>query len=170
MGTTLSEKSFKPWYVQGWPWFLIALPAVAVVAGIITLVIAVRTSDGLVVDDYYKEGKAIVQTMNRSTRARELGFSAHMDIRSDRVRVELAARDPSSLPASLLLTLSHPTREGMDQHLKLDGAGAVFETGMVPLSAGRWLIQIEDEGRTWRLNGAAYLPNETRVSLSAAGT
>jgi hypothetical protein len=168
MSTTLSEKSFKPWYAQGWPWFLIALPAVAVVAGIITLVIAVRTSDGLVIDDYYKEGKAVVQTMNRSTRARELGFSARLNIRSDRIRIELAARDAASLPATLLLTISHPTREGMDQHLKLDGAGAVFETGIAALSAGRWLIQLEDEGRTWRLNGAAYLPNETDVSLRAA--
>lgn len=166
MSTTLTDKSIKPWYVQGWPWFLIALPAVAVVAGIITLVIAVRTSDGLVVDDYYKEGKAIVQTMNRTTRARELGIAARLNIRSDRIRIELTATEAASVPATLLLTISHPTREGLDQHLKLEGAGAVFETGIAPLSAGRWLIQIEDEARIWRLNGAAYLPNETELTLT----
>ena len=54
------EAPVEPWYRQGWPWFLIALPATAVVAGIATLVIAAKTFDGMVVDDYYKEGQAIV--------------------------------------------------------------------------------------------------------------
>jgi hypothetical protein len=30
----------RPWYVQFWPWFLILLPAAAVVASIVTLIIA----------------------------------------------------------------------------------------------------------------------------------
>ncbi len=32
----------KPWYKQFWPWFVISLPATAVVAGLITVVIAVQ--------------------------------------------------------------------------------------------------------------------------------
>ena len=34
-----------PWYRQFWPWFLIAIPAAAVVAGIVTIIIAVRTAE-----------------------------------------------------------------------------------------------------------------------------
>ena len=37
-----------PWYRQFWPWFLIALPLTAVIGGLVTIVIAVRTSDTLV--------------------------------------------------------------------------------------------------------------------------
>ena len=70
------EAPVEPWYRQGWPWFLIALPATAVVAGIVTLVIAAKTFDGMVVDDYYKEGRAIVQTIGRVEHARELGLRA----------------------------------------------------------------------------------------------
>ena len=40
-----------PWYRQFWPWFIIALPASAVIAGIITFYLAVSRPDQLVVDD-----------------------------------------------------------------------------------------------------------------------
>ena len=73
-----NDKPHEPWYRQGWPWFLIAFPATAVVAGIATLVIAIQTFDGMVVDDYYKEGRAIVQTIGRVEHAREMGHSGSL--------------------------------------------------------------------------------------------
>ena len=60
MQQTAAEK-FRPWYQQAWPWFLISLPASAVIGGIITLMLAVNSPNALVVDDYYKEGLAINQ-------------------------------------------------------------------------------------------------------------
>ena len=41
----------QPWYRQFWPWFIIALPASAVVAGLLTLWIAMSNPDYLVIDD-----------------------------------------------------------------------------------------------------------------------
>ncbi|MCW8926282.1 MAG: FixH family protein [Xanthomonadales bacterium] len=41
----------RPWYRQFWPWFIIALPASAVVAGLLTLWIAMSNPDYLVIDD-----------------------------------------------------------------------------------------------------------------------
>ncbi len=40
-----------PWYRQFWPWFIIALPASAVIASFITLYLAISRPDPLVVDD-----------------------------------------------------------------------------------------------------------------------
>ena len=40
-----------PWYRQFWPWFIIALPAAAVVASFFTLWLAISRPDYLVVDD-----------------------------------------------------------------------------------------------------------------------
>jgi hypothetical protein len=40
-----------PWYRQFWPWFIIALPASAVVASFITLWLAISRPDPLVIDD-----------------------------------------------------------------------------------------------------------------------
>ena len=51
-----SQPDKKPWHRQPWVWLLIALPMTAVIGGMVTIYIAVTTSDGLVVDDYYKRG------------------------------------------------------------------------------------------------------------------
>ena len=68
----------EPWYRQFWPWFIIALPATAVVAGLITLYIATVNRDTLVKDDYYKEGLALNQDLARSRRAADLGITADL--------------------------------------------------------------------------------------------
>lgn len=171
MSASVTENTPVPWYKQGWPWFLIALPGTAIVAGVITLVIAATTWDGLVVDDYYKEGKAFVQTIERTERAKALGLVAKLSIRTDFIRIELSSlKDVSAVPKTIHLTVSHPTRGGLDQELILSGAGGVFEGSMSPLSTGRWLFQIEDESRQWRMNGAAYLPTETEVRIDPSGS
>ena len=72
-----------PWYRDRWPWLLILGPAIVVVAGIATLVIAVRSDDGLVADDYYKRGLAINQVLERVERAASLGLSANVVVASD---------------------------------------------------------------------------------------
>jgi len=40
-----------PWYRQFWPWFIIALPASAVIASFISLWLAISHPDQLVVND-----------------------------------------------------------------------------------------------------------------------
>ena len=63
----------KPWYREPWPWLLMSGPAIVVVAGIITTVLAVRTHDGLVVDDYYKQGLAVNKDLSRDLAAKKIG-------------------------------------------------------------------------------------------------
>jgi hypothetical protein len=41
----------QPWYRQFWPWFIIALPASAVIASFVTLWLAISNPDHLVVDE-----------------------------------------------------------------------------------------------------------------------
>ena len=41
----------QPWYRQFWPWFIIALPASAVIASFFTLWLAISNPDQLVVSD-----------------------------------------------------------------------------------------------------------------------
>ena len=169
MSTITTDRDSLPWYRHGWPWFLMLFPALAVVAGLITLVIAVRTFDGMVVDDYYKEGRAIVRSIERTDHARELGLKASVRITDERLRLELSATDAASLPETVLLTIAHPTRDGHDQVLRLSGPGGVFEAAIAPLSAGRWLFQIEDaDGRSWKLNGAARLPAEAAFAIDSS--
>ena len=55
----------QPWYKERWPWILMAGPALVIVAGIITVWLAVISNDGLVSDDYYKQGLAVNQRLQR---------------------------------------------------------------------------------------------------------
>ena len=41
----------SPWYKQFWPWFVFAIPAISVIAGISLLIIALKNPDYLVVDE-----------------------------------------------------------------------------------------------------------------------
>ena len=160
------NKSVRPWYRQPWPWFLMALPAIAVIAGSITLWLAMKTSDGLVVDDYYKQGLAIEQIMAESRRASELGLQAQVRIQADAFEVFLTARTAASVPDRVRVTFSRPTRGGLDQTMILEGKSGRFVGAHQNLASGRWDIQIEDELRTWRLNGAANLPIDTEIRIN----
>ena len=71
-----SMLSDRPWYREPWPWILMSVPATAVVAGIITLWLAVSSADGLVAEDYYKQGLAINRVIEREEAAQRLGLTA----------------------------------------------------------------------------------------------
>ncbi|MBL8446957.1 MAG: FixH family protein [Zoogloeaceae bacterium] len=154
-----------PWYRQGWPWFLIAFPGAAVVAGGVTLWLAITTSDGLVVDDYYKQGLAIERTIARSKRATELGLVAQLRVRAGGVEVYLTGK--SAIPTKIRLSFAHPTRVGLDQVMELEGSGGRFGGTLPVLVTGRWDVQIEDLAKEWRLNGHLNVPSDTEVRMVA---
>ena len=58
-----------PWYRQIWPWLLMLGPGIVVIAGFITLWLAITSFDGLVADDYYKKGLGVNQDLSRRERA-----------------------------------------------------------------------------------------------------
>ena len=69
-----------PWYRQFWPWFLLALPAVVVVAGFITLYIAIHHADSPVRDHYAKEGLILRRDQAQDQAAARLGLGARLAI------------------------------------------------------------------------------------------
>jgi hypothetical protein len=150
----------KPWYREPWPWILMAGPAIVVVAGLATAWLAVRSDDGLVRDDYYKQGLAINQTLGRSDAAARLGIKAKLYLVDGRVRVLLGAAGPGAL----ILQLAHPTRAGMDQSVTLAMIQpGVYEGRLQPLRAGRWHVVLEQSD--WRLAGDWTLPAAGALTL-----
>ena len=151
----------QPWYREPWPWILMAGPATVVVAGLITAWLAIRSDDGLVVDDYYKQGLAINQTLSRSDAAARLGIKAELRLVDGRARVLLAG--PAGR-AALTLRLAHPTRAGMDQSVNLAAVEpGVYEGRLRSLQPGRWHVVLE--ARDWRLAGDWMLPAAGALAL-----
>ena len=143
----------NPWYRQPWPWLLMAGPAIVIVAGFVTLALAIQSSDGLVADDYYKQGKAINMTITRDAQARALGYRAQLELSAEG-RVVLKFDDAEPKAKLLKLTLHHPTRAGFDREiLLLRNSDNSYTAAMAPIDASRWSMTLEDESRTWRLTG-----------------
>ena len=156
----------KPWYREPWPWFLISLPAAAVIAGLATVWIAYRSADGLVVGDYYKAGLAINQTLARDDAARALALTATLQGEEDALVLTLTGRLPA-FPDQLTLTLAHPTRQGMDQMLMLSHAGdGLYRRSLPIMPPGKWHAQLADTASTWRLSGVLHTPFGKPVTLT----
>lgn len=149
-----TQEALEPWYKHRWPWFLIAGPAIVVVAGIVTTVIAVQTWDGLVADDYYKQGLGINLQKGRDQHAVEAGLSAQLMRNGSMVQLFLTAQTDKPLPEKLRLRLTHPTLNGMDVQADLETQGAGLYRGQFAKSPeGRFNVTIEDLSGDWRLHG-----------------
>ena len=163
---TLSAPTSKPWYREPWPWFLISLPATAVIAGVTTVWIAATSADGLVVGDYYKAGLAINQTLARDDAARALALTATLRSENGALTLALAGRLPA-YPDQLSFTLAHPTRQGLDHTLVLSHAGGGhYRAAMPAMPAGKWHAQLADTASTWRLSGVLHTPFSQPVMLT----
>lgn len=150
----------QPWYREPWPWILMAGPAIVVVAASYTAWLAVRSDDGLVVDDYYKQGLAINKTLGRSETAERLGIKAEIGLAGGRARVLLGG----VRSGPLTLQFAHPTLAGMDQKVKLSLVQpGVYEGQVQPLRAGRWYVVLEQPD--WRLTGDWTLPAQQTLML-----
>ncbi len=158
----------KPWYREPWPWLLMAGPALVVVASAITLWMAVSSDDGLVVDDYYKRGLGINQTLSRDQAALKFGYRATLAWSADAGRMRVTLTGAAELPPALRLHLVHPTLPGMDQSARLARVDAgIYEAAAAAPRAGRWLVTLEDESRSWRLTGEWQVPQQRELRLAA---
>jgi len=154
-----------PWYRHRWPWFLIAGPGIVIVASFVTLGLAIKSDDGLVADDYYKQGLTINRTLAQSDLAGSLGLVAKLRWQDGRIEMRLVTKSSDSLPARLRLTIAHPTRAGLDQTLMLAGRDGLYGGALASLPQGHWQVLIEDEAATWRITGLALLKPGAEVEF-----
>jgi len=138
----------KPWYREVWPWLLMAGPAAVLVAGAATTWIAFASADGLVAEDYYKQGMGINRRLAREDTAQRLGISAAIRLERSSIRLDLQG----AAPEALFVHLAHATRAGHDVRLRLTPApDGAYRADLPPLPAGRWHAVIEDARGTWRI-------------------
>ena len=161
----MADANSLPWYREPWPWIVMSGPAIVVVAGITTAIIAVRTNDGLVADDYYRQGLDINRVLEREERARTLGVAATVQFREDRGHVRVILRSAGEPPRALRLAIVHPTREGDDQVIALtQSSPGVYDGAMGVARAARHGLRLEDDAGEWRVVGT-WPRDESSVSL-----
>lgn len=140
-----------PWYREPWPWVLFSLPLSAVLAGFVTLAIALKHDDGLVAEDYYKRGLAMNRRLALEQHAVALGLQARVNFEEGRVIVQLSGAVD---PGALRLRFVHPTRAANDREVAaMRRSARLYEASLPALRESRWRVQLEDREGTWRLNG-----------------
>lgn len=160
----------EPWYRQFWPWFLIALPGSVVIAGIVTIYIAMENPQPLVKSDYYKEGLAINRDLADEQKALDSGITASINLQAESqlIYIELSAKDSVLLPPQLELSLIHPTDDKLDNKFLLNREAnslryaTTLERDVIKqLSSQRWYIQLKPSfissiGESWLLRGELF--------------
>jgi len=160
-----------PWYRQFWPWFLIGLPLVVVIAGFNMLYIALKYSHSMVDDQYYKQGLAINQSLDQDRRAAELNLSAEIIFRplSKRGTAEVQVRlsGMASYPPQLTLLLLHPGSQSLDQTLDLKQLEAgQYSAQLTQQYQHRYYLRLQPADKSWRLNGKVDFQEGGGTALS----
>ncbi|MGS2723874.1 FixH family protein [Porticoccus sp. GXU_MW_L64] len=159
----------KPWYQQFWPWLIIGLPAIVVVAAILTVRLALHSADDMVVDNYYKDGKAINQRLEQDTRASELHMLAEVSFNLDGGLVSVTLSGEVQ-PESLRLKLMHPMEADNDRDIVLEQRGQGSYRGELDQRLKhRYLLRLLPAGddAPWRLNGEIDFERSQGTILAA---
>jgi uncharacterized protein len=160
-----AELRSPSWYRQRWPWLLIAGPFVVVVASLASAWIAVRSDDGLVAEDYYKQGLLINQKLAHMARAAEPAPDASVSVEAGGVvRVRLRSLDAAA--SRLRLILARPGEHHHDRVVQLARTDARDWTGAMPeILPGRWLVTLESDA--WRLPETTVIGPFDVITLGA---
>ncbi len=69
MNDTQPATPSPPWWTFGHVWLVLAGPVIVVIAGFVTLWLAIRTPDPVVTPDYYRQGIEINKTLEQAPAA-----------------------------------------------------------------------------------------------------
>ena len=143
---------------------VLAIPATAVLGGVVMLVLANLTWDGLVADDYYRQGMQINRSLARDAEAARLGLGATLTFPAPGVvEVRLTGvHGKAAAPGGERLTLrfAHATRSGADVRVRLiRSAGGGWRGALSSLPPGKWYAELGNE--RWRLAAPAWMPPAT---------
>jgi hypothetical protein len=161
------RQATKPWYAQRWPWLLMLGPAAVVVAGAYTTWLAVQTPDAVVVDDYYKQGKAINQNLRRDRAATALGLGLRARFDGGTLEGRLASHG-QPVVAPFRIMLAHPTQPHKDRSmLVVPDADGRFVVALPGLEQTHWQVVVEGARRDWRLARSWDWPRSAELTIDA---
>ena len=149
------------WYRNPWVWLIITFPMLAVVGGIATIIITNQNQPDMVIDDYYKKGKAINQELTLYNNAKELGISLSLKIDEQRIEIKSA-----QTYTALKVNVVHSTLADQDFSLVLTPNGkGTLSSSVDSIMAGKWQIIIAPMDNAWKIRKDIALPNSTWIAL-----
>ncbi|KUM53792.1 FixH family protein [Rheinheimera sp. EpRS3] len=158
------QQDTKPWYKQLWPWILIAIPVATALKAVHTVYIMQQHTPDLVVDDYYKEGRAINMQLAKYREAALRNLNAKVLIAGDTAVVHFA--ENTVLDGAIHLDFYHPTLAERDFALDAERSGELVYIAKLPVTpTGKWQLVVSDASREWKLRATLELPAQTEIKL-----
>lgn len=176
-----NKEPFTPWYKEPWVWAILGILVFTFVWGSYRIYFAFQVQDSVVVDDYYKNGKAINEDLTRDKNAKALGISAQLliDDLTGEVRITLTG-DAESWPEQLRLSLLSPVFAEKDRTLLVNKsysanpAEPVYVGQVDQLVEGKTYVQLETLDKSipevgyqsgWRLNQTLIIKTGETIGL-----
>jgi hypothetical protein len=155
----------KVWYKQFWPWFLIIVPLTSMVLSFTMMNLAFTGEDSMVIDDYYKEGRAINLKIQKLQQAQNLNISTKTQVFSDYVEVIFISGEPENGEA-LTLDFFHSTQNFKDFSVTLfRDANGVYRAPLTEDILGKWQLSLHPFNENWKIQQVVLLPQTSPFDL-----
>ncbi|NTS77306.1 FixH family protein [Catenovulum sp. SM1970] len=166
MAKDANETDVRPWYKEPWNYLLIVLPVSSVTAASIMISTFNQNNVEMVIDDYYKEGKAINQKLERIKQAKAFGITALLSIEDDLLLLDVNKNKNAPELAALSLSFFHSTQGKRDfKVMATQRADGKYLARLPDAIKGNWQITVEPHDLKWKIQQRVSLPSEEQILL-----
>ncbi|MCK7592760.1 FixH family protein [Pseudomarimonas salicorniae] len=142
-----TPRRFEPMLLLVW-----GLPAVVVVAGLVTLGIAIRAGQLDASSDAVRRMAQVQQTdMRADAQALRRGLSASLRVEDGALQLQLLGAGEAD--DALSLHFEHPSNSKLDRHIALQRDGSVWTARIDLPVADHWRLVLRASDASWRLDG-----------------
>lgn len=164
-----SPEQIIPGYKQPWFWFLMVPLIMVFIMGFTMLYLSITTSDGVVVDNFYKDGLAIKTRNQQDATAVDLNLVAALTITGQQIHLILSG-ELVSKPDHLTLHFIYPTKSSGDHLVTLVASDEGYVGAIAEPLTGRYQVMLspksEDNQVMWRLHGISIFPLSGSLALN----
>lgn len=144
----------RPWFREPMVWLVIALPMTAVVAGLSTLAIAIRSGSTDAVPDVVRRTLQIQDAdIAADRRAIELGLRGELNIDAETGAIAARMQGLGENTPALTLRLLHAGRASRDLEVRLVQAGETWHGRVDGAKGQAWNIELSAPDHSWRVGG-----------------
>ena len=178
-----AQEPFTPWHKEPWAWYILSILLVTFCWGGFQVYTAFSNQDSVVVDDYYKVGKAINGDKTRIKAARALNISATLTIDEliGEVRVSIRG-NTEDWPDQLQLSFLSPVFADQDKIITLqksipNNSVQIYVGQLAEQVVGRYYVQLETQDQFipevgfesgWKITQEAFITEGETLSLQSS--
>ena len=161
----MQKQKLTRWYQEPMMLLVLGVPFVSVCVGFLLLNLAINTTDSLVSDSYYKDGRIYKENLRNDENARKLLIGADVVFEEDLIRVDLRGF-LKEFPNTITMQLVHPTLEQRDATVLLQrlDQGQYIGVNELELPEKRH-IWLQNQQQAWRIRETQVIQQDKAFKL-----